>query len=51
MLTKTKELSLEIANEIRELYIMEGWTQKQLAEKYNVSIALISSILNNKRWK
>ena len=49
-LTKTKELSLEIA-EIRELYIMEGWTQKQLAEKYNVSIALISSILNNKRWK
>ena len=51
MLTKTKELSLEIANEIRELYIMEGWTQKQLAEKYNVSIALISSILNYKRWK
>ena len=51
MLTKTKELSLEIANEIRELYIMEGWTQKQLAEKYNVSIALISSILNHKRWK
>ena len=48
---KTEKLTSEIANKIRELYIIEGWTQKQLAEKYNVSIALISSIINNKRWR
>jgi len=45
------KLSLKIANEIRELYIMEGWTQKQLVEKYNVCSATLSNIINNKIWK
>ena len=47
----SKIKSLKIANEIRELYIMEGWTQKQLAEKYNVAQGFISRIINNKIWK
>ena len=45
------KLSLKIANEIIELYIMEGWTQKQLVEKYNVCSATLSNIINNKIWK
>ena len=44
------KLSIGIRNEIRELYIMEGWTQKELAKKYNISQATVSLIINSKRW-
>jgi len=39
-----------MANEIRDLHIVEGWTQKQLAEKFDISVATISLIINNKIW-
>ena len=36
---------------LETLYNSGYYTQKQLAEKYNVNIATISFIVNNKRWK
>ena len=44
------KLSLEKANEIRTLYNSGYYTQKELAEKYDVSYQLIWFIINNKRW-
>ena len=41
---------LEMANEIRALYNSGYYTQKDLAEKYNISRQHISSIINNKKW-
>ena len=48
---RNNKLSLEKANEIRALYNSGYYTQKQLAEKYNVSRRLIGNIINSKIWK
>ena len=43
--------NIEQANEIRTLYNSGYYTQKQLAEKYNVNQSTISKIIKNKLWK
>ena len=43
--------SIKIANEIRDLDKTGLYTRKELAIKYNVSIVMISNIINNKSWK
>lgn len=48
---KTNTITLEIANEIRELYNTGDYILKELAEKYGVSISTIDDIILNKRWK
>ena len=45
-----KKLYLEKVNEIRKLYATGNYTQKELAEKFNVSQTLISQIILNKIW-
>lgn len=42
--------SMEQANEIRRLNNTGDYTQKELAEMFNVSVQLINNIINNKRW-
>jgi|SRR3972149_249741 len=46
-----KVKNIEMANEIRELEKTGNYAQKELAEKYNVSIGMINHIINNKYWK
>ena len=48
---KTNTITMEIANEIRELYKTGDYTQQELAEKFNISRSSISLIVNNKQWK
>ena len=49
---KTNTITMEIANEIRTLWNTGNYTQKELAEKYNViSESTISNIVNNRRWR
>ena len=48
---KTNTITMEIANEIRYLYKTENFTQQELAIKYNVCVATINNIINNKIWK
>ena len=43
--------SKEIANEIRIKFNSGYYTQKRLAEEYNVDFRIISKIINNKQWK
>ena len=43
--------NIEMSNEIRDLHATGNYTQKELAEKYNVSIGMINHIINNKYWK
>ena len=43
-------ITLEIANEIRNLYKTGNYTQKELANKFNISQANVSFIILNKRW-
>ena len=43
--------SIKIANEIRDLDKTGLYTRKEIAIKYNVSIVMISNIINNKSWK
>ena len=47
---RTVKFNMQKANEIRELYNTKNYTQKELAEKYNVSRPFISLIINNKNW-
>ena len=47
---RTTKLTLEIANEIRDLYKIKQYNKSQLAKMYNVSPQQISFIINNKRW-
>ena len=44
-------LTQEKANEIRELHNTGGYSQKELAKKFNVSCKTISSIIKNRKWK
>ena len=41
---------IEKANEIRDLYAIGNYTQKELAIKYDVSNSTINNIIKNKRW-
>lgn len=45
------KINLQLANQIREEYKSKNITYKQLAEKYNICIANICGIINNKKWK
>lgn len=45
-----KKLTQEKASEIRKLYAAGGVTQKQLAEKFSVSKATITGIVNGRTW-
>ena len=47
---RTNTITIQIANEIRDLYKTGNYTQQKLAEKYNASQATISLIINNKIW-
>ena len=44
-------ITIEIANEIRELHNTENYTQRGLAKKFGTSEQTISCIINNKIWK
>jgi len=46
-----KTITMEIANEIRDLYKTGLYTQQELADKYNMDQQSISLIINNKIWK
>ena len=46
-----KIITMEIANEIRDLVKTGKYKQKELAEKFNINFRIISSIINNKQWK
>src|SRR3989304_8620456 len=48
---KRNTITLEIANEIRDLYKTGNYTQQQLADEFGVSQVLISLIISNKRWE
>lgn len=47
---RNRKLDKEKVAEIRALQ-KEGWIYKDLAKKYNVSIATIECVVNNKIWK
>lgn len=46
----TTVLNQEKADSIRDEYYEPGVTAKKLAEKYGVSIATISDIINYRTW-
>ena len=46
-----KTITMEIANEIRDLYKTGLYTQQELADKYNMDQQSVSLIINNKIWK
>jgi len=48
---KTNTITMEIANEIRALYVTGNYTQEKLAKKFNILIATVSFIINNKTWR
>jgi hypothetical protein len=44
------KLNAELAQNIREDYRLNNYTQRQLAKKYKISRSIICGILNNERW-
>lgn len=46
----TAKLNLKKARKIRKLY-STGWTQNQLADKYDVSKGTIRQIVTGRSWK
>jgi len=44
------KLNLEKAKEIRRLYKTDEWTQQALADKFNVSLAMIWKVVNNQSY-
>ena len=48
---KTNTITMETANEIRDLYKTGNYTRKELFEKFKLSQSHISLIINNKKWK
>ncbi len=49
--TRTTKISIQIANEIREMYKTGKYSQYYLAKKYNVTRPNIGYIINNKTWR
>ena len=47
---RNNKINIEQANEIRELFKINRYTQKEIADKYNISRRMVSFIINNKRW-
>ncbi len=45
------KLDMRKSDEIRSLYKTGNYKQKDLALEYNISIGMISLIINNKNWK
>jgi group I intron endonuclease len=45
------KLNWDKVRQIREIYKQGGYTQRELAFKYNISYGTISAILKNKSWK
>jgi len=48
---KMKVESMQMANEIRGLYVTGNYTMRMLAIRYKIDCSHISNIINNKRWK
>ena len=48
---RSTKLSLEIVEEIRELYKTGDYTQDKISKIYNISRSRISIIINNKNWR
>ena len=46
-MAKPKFINKDIVDEIREKYFSEKYTQKQLADKFNLSQSTICKIINN----
>ena len=46
-----KTITMEIADEIRDLYKTGNFSMQELGNKYSISKQMISYILNNKNWK
>ena len=44
------KLNLNIVEKIRQLWLTKKYTQKQLSNKYNVSIGCIKGIITNRTW-
>lgn len=48
----TTRLTMSKAREVRKLYATGGWTQRELARKFNVSSkTTITDIVNNRIWQ
>ena len=45
------KLTLELANEIRELDKIKKYTRKELAIKYRIGLRQIYYVINNKQWE
>lgn len=50
-LTESPKITIDIANEIRDEYSRGNQTHRKLAEKYNLSYAMIGSIIRYECWK
>ena len=46
-----KTITMEIADEIRDLYKTGNFSMQELGNKYSISKQMVSYILNNKNWK
>ena len=47
---RSNKITMQIANEIRDLWKTGDFIQKELAEKYNISKREIRYIINSKHW-
>jgi DNA invertase Pin-like site-specific DNA recombinase len=45
------KMTLELANEIRNIYQTEKISYQKLADKYGVSKSTIADIISNRTWK
>lgn len=50
ILTK-KNMTIEDARTLKELYYTGNYTQKELAKQFNCSVTHINKIINGKKWK
>lgn len=46
-----KNMTIEIASQIKKLYLTGNYTQNDLAKQFNCSSGHISAIINGKKWK
>jgi len=47
----TSKLTVKVVNEIRELYMLDAYTQKELGEMHGVTHGTIGRALKNKTWR